>query len=325
MSVNIKKYEMEDNYLCKICNYKCDTKFLIKQHLSTRKHKNQPYASQNNISSIIKAKPTSVTKQHVCFKCNKSYKERTGLWRHKKICAKTIPDDKPINQTTQNTQNTSDLAAMVKTMMEPIIQNIQDDKKVTLGLVEQMQTQNKIITDIIPKIGNNNNNNNTNNRFNINLFLNEQCRDAINMTDFLNSLQIKLADLMYTKHNGLIEGISSVFVNALNKLETCQRPIHCTDVKRETLYIKDNNAWERENSKEKLHSAISKVAHQQRKTISEWEKANENWQESESGSQEYINLVRMVTKDVVPEENKIIKNIIKETAITKDVVNDGML
>ena len=198
-------------------------------------------------------------------------------------------------------------------MIDPIIKNIKQDNNVTLGLVEQMKTQNKIITDMIPKLGNNNNN-----RFNINVFLNEQCRDAINMSDFLNSLQIKLTDLMYTKHNGLIEGISSVFVTALNKLETCQRPIHCTDVKRETLYIKDNNEWERENSKHKLHNAISKVAQKQRQTITEWEKANKNWQTNPESSQEYINLVREVTKDVVPDENKIIKNIIKETTILKD-------
>ena len=320
MTINLKKYEIENYYFCKICNYKCYTKFLIKQHLTTKKHKKQTNTTQqiNKIEQTQDVNQKSL-KHYTCSQCNKSYQDRSGLWKHKKTC--TGPEE--INQT-QHTElkNTSDLAMMVKTMMEPIIQNIQDDKKVTLGLVEQMQTQNKIITDIIPKIGNNNN---SNNRFNINVFLNEQCRDAINMTDFINSLQIKLADLMYTKNNGLIEGISSVFVNALNKLETCQRPIHCTDVKRETLYIKDNDAWERENSKEKLHTAISKVAHQQRKTITEWEKANKNWQESETGSQEYINLVREVTKDVVPEENKIIKNIIKETVITKDEVNDSSI
>lgn len=335
MTVNIQKYELEDCYFCKTCNYKCDTKFLIKQHLSTRKHRNlhkeAPDIPCNQVpQSTLKAKKhkkkcdsTHKTKPYTCLHCNKSYKERTGLWRHNKTCMASISKSKSQqkhNDTlikSQSNENTSELAAMVKTMMEPIIKNIQEDKKVTLGLMEQMQTQNKIITDIIPKIGNNNNN-----RFNINVFLNEQCRDAINMSDFLNSLQIKLADLMYTKHNGLIEGISSVFVNALNKLETCQRPIHCTDVKRETLYIKDNNAWERENSKEKLHSAISKVAHEQRKTITEWEKANKNWKNSEAGSQEYVNLVTMVTKDVAPEENKIIKNIIKETAITKESITD---
>jgi len=202
------------------------------------------------------------------------------------------------------------LATMLKTMLEPILLNIQEDKKITIGLMHQMQTQNKIITDIIPKIGNNNS-------FNINVFLNEQCRDAINMTDFLNSLQVKLPDLMYTKHNGLVEGISSVFVKELNKLERCKRPIHCSDVKRETLYIKDNDEWERENSKEKLRSAIECVAVKQQKTIFEWEKANENWHESDARAQEYITLVRAVTKDIVSDENKIIRTIIKETVITK--------
>ena len=334
------------SYCCEYCNYECPTKFLIKQHVKTLKHasnyKNKmgkvyslesPEIIENEYSlyyngSIHNDKNqygvvyTPNGKYYKCNHCAKQYKQRSGLWRHNKKCVKmhqatASTKKKPVISNKMSETNDTDdgnksLAIMLKTMLEPILLNIQEDKKLTIGL---LQTQNKIITDIIPKIGNNNSNNN--NSFNINVFLNEQCRDAINMSDFLNSLQVKLADLMYTKNNGLVEGISSVFVKALNKLEQCKRPIHCSDVKRETLYIKDNDAWQRENSKEKLHSAIERVAMKQQKTIFEWEKENKDWHESDARAQEYISLVRAVTKDIASEENKIIRSIIKETTISK--------
>ena len=124
----------------------------------------------------------------------------------------------------------------LKSLMQQMLCGLNKNSQMKDEMMEQMKEQNKIIQDMIPKIGNNNN------KFNINVFLNEECRDAINMTDFIESLQIQLEDLNYTKTNGLIEGISSVFVNGLKQLDTYKRPIHCTDMKRETLYIKDNNA-----------------------------------------------------------------------------------
>ena len=164
--------------------------------------------------------------------------------------------------------------------------------------------------------------NNTNNNFSINVFLNETCRDAINMSEFLESLQVQLDDLKYTQTNGLVEGISSVLVNGLRQLETCKRPIHCTDVKRETLYIKENNEWEKEEGKEgkmRLRDAIESVADKQRKAIAEWEAQNPGWEESEKGKDEYLKIVRSVMADVSQEteENRIIKNIAKETIIDR--------
>jgi hypothetical protein len=139
------------------------------------------------------------------------------------------------------------------------------------------------------------------------------------MSEFIESLQIQLADLHYTKDNGLIEGISSVFVNGLKQLDMFKRPIHCTDMKRETLYIKDNDEWDRENGKERLRTAINDVANKQRKAISEWETDNPSWAQTEQGKEDYIRLVRSVMTDISsgPNENKIIKSIAKETAIDK--------
>ena len=139
------------------------------------------------------------------------------------------------------------------------------------------------------------------------------------MTDFIKSLQIQLDDLQYTSSNGLIEGVSSVFVNGLKQLDTYKRPIHCTDIKRETLYIKDNNEWERDSNKSKLKEAISEVAIKQRQAIIDWETKNPHWSKSEQGKDEYLKIVKSVMSDVSLEtnENKIIKCIAKETVIDK--------
>ena len=167
---------------------------------------------------------------------------------------------------------------------------------------------------MIPKLGNN-----TNNNFNINVFLAEQCRDAINMSEFIESLKIKMDDIQFTSTNGLVEGVCSVFLNGLKELGMNQRPIHCTDIKRETLYIKDNNEWERENGKGKLKTAINDVASKQRTAIIAWRNENPNWNESDKGKEEYIQLMQNLMIDITQEsnENKIIKNIAKETIIDK--------
>ena len=207
----------------------------------------------------------------------------------------------------------------LKTLMEKMMNGLHNDTKIKNEMMEQMKEQSKIIQDMIPRIGNNNNN-----RFNINVFLNEQCKNAINLSDFIQSLQIQLDDLIYTKDKGLIEGVSNVFVNALNQLDTFHRPIHCTDIKRETLYIKENNEWERDDNKEHIKNAITDIANKQRNMIKEWEDAHPNWEGTDKGRDEYIKIVQTAMKDVSdsPTENKIIKNIVKETVVSKEILSD---
>ena len=203
--------------------------------------------------------------------------------------------------------------------MQNMMNDFDKDTKMKDELLDQLKQQNKIIQDMIPHLGNNNNN-----KFNINLFLNDNCRDAINMTDFINSLPIQIEDLHFTKDNGLIEGVSSIFVNGLKQLDTYKRPIHCTDIKRETLYIKDNNEWERDCGNHKLKDAINDVANKQRKAIAEWETNNPSWATSETGKDDYIKLVRSVMSDVngTPNENKIIKSIAKQTLVHKEITGE---
>ena len=236
--------------------------------------------------------PVSSDSLLACGGCGKVYKYASGLSRHRKQCDKLMKD----------------------TDLQYLMSALSKDAELKTEMMEQLKEQNTIIKEMVPCMGNNNNN-----RFNITVFLNEQCRDAINMSEFLASLQIQLEDLQYTQTNGLVEGISSVLVNGLRQLETCKRPIHCTDVKRETLYIKENNEWERECGKERLRDAIDTVADKQRKAIAAWEAQNPGWDESEHGKDKYLKIVRSVMSDVsqVSEENKIIKNIAKETVIDK--------
>ena len=308
---------------CKKCDYKCSTKFLWNQHCSTRKHNRQHLATPPSID----------TEKNVCEFCGKAYKQRSGLWRHLKKCGEkteaqtTIICEKTASMTgSDNLQltNVEDEDAVneikkenadLKELMHMMLAGFDKDAKMKQEMMEQMKEQNAIIKGMIPRIGNNNNN-----KFNINVFLNEKCRDAINMSEFIESLQIQLEDLNYTKTNGLIEGVSSIFVNGLKQLETFKRPIHCTDMKRETLYIKDNNEWDRENGKARLRSAINDVARKQRIAIQQWEKENPEWDESERGKEEYIRLVQSVMTDLTspPNENKIIKSIAKETVIDKE-------
>ena len=308
-------------FYCKKCDYSCKRKFLWEQHLATQKHNRQRSAT------LKKTKTKRPSVEYICDHCGKGYKQRSGLWRHKKSCHDDGPDEG--STTTQNYKNIEKENTVIKnlenengelkTLMEKMMNGIYNDTKVKNEMMEQMKEQSKIIQDMIPRIGNNNNN-----RFNINVFLNEQCKHAINLSDFIQSLQIQLDDLIYTKDNGLIEGVSNVFVNALNQLDTFHRPIHCTDIKRETLYIKENNEWEKDEKKEHIKNAINDVANKQRNKIKEWEEKHPNWEDTDQGRGEYIKIVQSAMKDVSesPTENKIIKNIVKETVISKEVLTD---
>jgi len=206
------------------------------------------------------------------------------------------------------TRENGELRAMVKQLMA----GLDKDAAAREEMVGQLKEQSEIIKEMIPRLGSNNNNN-----FSINVFLNEQCRDAINMTEFIASLQVQLDDLRFTGDNGLIEGVSSVLVNGLKRLERCRRPIHCMDTKREVLYIKDNDAWNADGSSERLRTAIDDVANKQRKAIADWEAHHPNWDTSEEGRAQYLRLVRSVMADVShgPAEKRIIQSIAKETAV----------
>ena len=238
---HISYAENNNNFHCTVCDYRCSKKFLWKQHIATKKHNDNIMVTQDNSKQTT---PNVKSEGLVCADCGKVYKYASGLSRHRKQCSVATID------------NSTDLQTLVTALNKA--------EELKTEMMEQLKEQNEIIKEMVPCMGNNNNNS-----LSINVFLNEECRDAINMSEFLASLQIRLKDLEYTQTNGLVEGISSVLVNGLRQLDTCKRPIHCTDMKRETLYIKENDAWDREHGKTRLRSAIETVADKQRKAISD--------------------------------------------------------
>ena len=265
-------------FSCELCNYTTSKKYNYEKHLSTLKHKKQ----QNPTKSYKKvAKVAKI----FCCECGKHYAHRTTLYNHKKTCESVTNND-----------------------MQIIVKKLKE-------LKEENKELKEAIDDIKPNIENTIINKN---KFNINLFLKDTCRDAINMSDFVNSLQIQLDDLNYTKTNGLIEGISFVLLNRLKELDTNHRPIHCTDIKRETLYIKDNDEWEKEEEgRNKLRQVINDVANKHRIAIMELDKVNPKNIETEKDKDEYVQMVKNVMTEI-SDEKKIIKRVAKETIIEKE-------
>lgn len=244
-----------------------------------------------------------------CETCQKTYKSRSGLWKHSRTCKKT-------ENVVVDIKNSTTLVSQ-----EMVVSLIQQNKEMQELLIEQqkhhqeeMHEKQKQIFEMIPKLGNNN----TTNKFNINLFLTEKCKDAINIGDFISSLQLTLDDFQMTKDKGLLESVNHQIIKELRRMEIYKRPIHCTDVKRDVMYIKDNDQWEKDENNHKLKSALGNIAEKQIQNIDIWEKANPTYQETQKGMEDYINIISSISQDIDNESkatNKVIKNISKEVSL----------
>ena len=230
--------------------------------------------------------------------CGKKYKHIQSYNRHLKECNSVITQS-------QNSEK-EELRGMISTL---ITQN--------QNIIMENKEMRELVKDMIPKIGSNNTT--ITNKFNWQFFLNEECKEALNLTDFVETLKLSLADLDETRQNGYVTGITNIFIRGLRELELHKRPIHCSDLKREVLYVKDNDTWEKDNNEKRLvKQAINTVAKRQIDKIKEWETNKPDWNQSENGTQMYIEMVRNVTGDDSElSDNKIIKTIAKETIIEK--------
>jgi len=191
-------------------------------------------------------------------------------------------------------------------------------KELVLKLINQNSELQKTIHELIPRVGNNNTINK--NKLNINIFLNEQCKDALTMEEFIKKIEVSLGDLLVTQSKGLSEGVSNIFIENMNKLSVYERPLHCTDVKREILYIKSEENqnmgnWERDDSNIKLKNALKQVTHMQRKSLEKWVTENPNWEDDPKLQEEYMKLVKNCTEDFSDKENKIIKRLCNQTHV----------
>ena len=188
--------------------------------------------------------------------------------------------------------------------------------------IENKELRNQI-SELIPKIGNNNIVNNTINskqKFNINIFLNETCKDALTINEFIDKIKVSIDNLLVTKDKGISEGVSNIFIENMNKLSLHERPMHCTDMKRETLYIKYDNdkeeMWAKDEENKNLKEAISKVTHYQRQNLDKWIKEHPNWQSNSKEQEQYMQLVKKCTEDC--KEEKVIKKLCSNVYINID-------
>ena len=191
-----------------------------------------------------------------------------------------------------------------------------------------LETQQKQIGELIPMVGNTttvNNTNNTNNKFNINIFLNEQCHNAINMNDFIKQINISLEDLDITKNQGLTEGLSNLLIANMNKLSVYERPVHCTDIKRETLYIKDQGGWEKDQDKTKIKAALKDLTKIQYRNMQQWMDANPGYMDDPDKQDYFIDLVRRCSSSLTDIDSKVIKRVCNNVNIKDDLINETKL
>jgi len=317
--MNVAK--VAQNFYCEKCDYICSRRNDFDKHCLTAKHL--------KVTDLVTHVTAKVAKNiYTCKFCSKLYKSRNGLWVHNKICIETKKIDNEIQLEVSNIDSKVEKIKMeIDKKNDLIITDIDKKNELIVKLLDQNAVlQNQVIELCKEKttVINNTMNTTNNNNFNIQFFLNEQCKDALNLLDFINSLQLQLHDLETTGQVGYVEGISRIFINGLKQLETHKRPIHCSDAKREIFYVKDKDTWEREN-KEKNHlkKAIKIITHKNFKQLPEWEKKNPDCFDSNSKkNEEYNLLINRSTGSSTEEQdeknyNKIIKNVAKEVAIEK--------
>ena len=286
---------------CIYCDYKCYVKFSYERHLITSKHIKNSQMKQNE----TKKEKKEEKEKNVCD-CGLVYYSRTSLWRHKKICV-VVNNDK--------------------------LQRQSEGKKDELinYLIKENKEFKNLILEIVKKDTMNNCNNTTNNTnshnkaFNLNFFLNETCKDAMNIMDFVDSIKLQLSDLEKVGEIGYVEGISNIIVKNLKELDVRQRPVHCTDQKRETMYIKDENKWEKDGARLKLHKVVRKVACKNQNLIPDYKKEHPDYNKYHSTSSDKYNKIIVESMggpgdNDFEKEEKIIKNISKQVFIEKEPI-----
>lgn len=333
----------EKRYSCELCGYHTDRSSSYEKHLLTWKHIRKREQQKEHMKFSL-----------VCEKCGRVFKKKIWFNRHIEACGSTsktpsatkcVEKEKALADSAASETDNDDVLApapkvdtevtkssglsneLLMTMMEYVRNSEKkhgEHMEMMKRQLDEERNQCKMlidtVQDMIPKIGSFNNN-----KISINIFLQEHCKDALNLKDFVDSLRIELNDVSKLQDRAMIDAVGNVFVNGLRQLDLYKRPIHCMDLSRETLFIKDNGAWENDTSdKRKLSGAISAVAAKQSRVLEEWEKLHPNWCNSDELSSEYLKLVRATTIPIErgsSTENKIIHNIAKEVVVDLDKVS----
>ena len=294
-------------YRCEKCDFNCNKKYDYERHLSTRKH--IKIHEDNDLGAIE-------GKQSYSCHCGNVYKHQSGLYRHKKNC--TI-------EKSANTSSTND--DKYDMLSSTIMMLVNENREFKQLLVEQNAKMMEMAGNMGGNNHHNNNTTNTNshNKFNLNVFLNEQCKDAMTLKDFVKNMEISMEEFIETGEIGFVDGLSQVLIQRINDMDIHDRPIHCTDLKRETVYIKDAEKWEKDSNKEKLRKAIKGVAYKNERMRPKWyaEAPNVEILGSENCEKFFkysaAALGGFGTEENRVFENKIMKNVMKEVTIDKQM------
>ena len=313
-------------YRCVKCKFICSKKSNYDKHLTTAKHK-----------SATEPQPKNAEKcRFICGACSKTYKDRTGLWRHSKKCNVQNPDevlyetsqvdmdvdldnevDSPTNSSNillELVKQNQELMTSNQEFKELMVEQHKDNQELQKQLVESVKHSHQTIT---------NNTINNNQKFNLNVFLNEQCKDAMNMSDFLENMTLDIEDLTETGRLGYVNGISRILVNKLREIDTYKRPMHCTDLKRETVYIRENDEWSKEdNSKQTIKDLVDRVANKNCKTMRQWTEIHPNYTEMDTpDNQEFMKLSDAILGGFGEQESKLFRDKIIRSVIKDVIVN----
>ena len=331
---NAKKtpFYKNKNFICENCNFKCSKKSEFNRHLSTAKHLRLTHAA----FGLTEKTPM----KNKCENCNNFFKRRQSLFRHKKTCKVIVGESPKVSKSLQKVSNQilcgcgkiyksksgfykhktkcthqHNVEQSEETVCEIVpTNNVEYLLKALLEKNNDILEENKILREKISnmEIGNTYHNQTNNNQFNINMFLNEKCKNAMNLEDFIEKIKLSIEDLQFTKDNGYAKGISNIFIKNLNDMDVTERPIHCSDQKRLQFYVKNDNEWSKDSNNEKIDKSIEKVSQKQLKTIKDWIEENPDYLDSESKTEEYFTLVKSITQ---PNDNKNLKDIKKQVSL----------
>jgi hypothetical protein len=287
----------ETKYHCEKCDYNCSKKYNWVKHTSTAKHTQLMMGDK----LVAKSGKKMANKNYLCEICNKEYLSRNGLWKHSKICK--VKKDSEFE---------------IKKPNEP------SDKEIIMMLIKDNNEFKNMMMKVLEN-GTHNTTTNTNSHnkaFNLNFFLNETCKDAMNIMDFVDSIQLQLSDLENVGKLGYVNGISNIIVKNLKELDLEKRPVHCTDKKRETMYVKDENKWEKDDGNNKIRKAIKRVVSKNQRVIPKFKEAHPDCNTYHSKFSDQYNKLILEScggsgDNDLEKEEKIIQNISKNVLVDK--------
>ena len=309
---DIKNPKKSLKFSCENCDYNTSSRKDFNKHLSTGKHKMMTNDDINDDKKMPKNAAAGLESQFICD-CGKRYKYRQGLSVHRKSCSYEEPKNIITTNEIPEILNPASVISLIK-------QNEEFKQLMVEQHTENIELQKKLVNAVNEGtiINNTTNNNTNNNHFNVNFFLNDTCKDAMNITDFLGNMNVNIDEIEYIGHHGYVNGMTKLIMDRLKGMDITKRPIHCTDIKRETMYIKDQNEWSKDTDElTKLRKILTRITMNNYRKVPDWKTAHPKSEEMDTRDYNFCyKMMRVILGDVedaqIKLDNKIIKTMSKE-------------